>query len=103
ESRCRRRLLANLELIGNLASIERKPMSAESEHGKGQAVFATTHWSVVIAAGDSRLPESAQALERLCRLYWYPLYAYVRRRGHDPDSAHALTQDLYVRLLEKKT
>ncbi|MHC1763570.1 MAG: hypothetical protein AB9869_04575 [Verrucomicrobiia bacterium] len=41
--------------------------------------FATTHWSVVLAAGDSGAPGSVEALEKLCRTYWYPLYAFVRR------------------------
>ena len=48
-------------------------------------VFATTHWSVVLAAGQSGSEAQAAALEKLCRAYWYPLYAYVRRRGHGPD------------------
>ncbi len=46
-------------------------------------VFATTHWSVVLATNDSTIPAAREALEKLCHGYWYPLYAYVRRRGHD--------------------
>ena len=68
----------------------------------GAAGFATTHWSVVLRAGDSRAPESAEALEKLCRAYWYPLYAYVRRQGHSPEDAQNLTQEFFSRLLEKK-
>jgi DNA-directed RNA polymerase specialized sigma24 family protein len=64
--------------------------------------FATTHWSVVLAAGHSSVPGSQQALENLCRAYWYPLYAYVRRRGHSPEEAQDLTQDFFARFLEKK-
>src|SRR6266516_3176522 len=58
------------------------------------AQFTTTHWSVVGAA-----PESASALETLCCTYWYPLYAYIRRRGHSPEEAEDLTQGFFARLL----
>lgn len=63
------------------------------------ARFTTTHWSMVATAGDGTLPGAAEALERLCRAYWYPLYAYVRRRGHSPEDAQDLTQDFFQRLL----
>jgi RNA polymerase sigma factor (sigma-70 family) len=63
--------------------------------------FATTHWSVVLAAGGQDLPERTEALERLCRTYWYPLYAYVRRRGFGPEDAQDLTQEFFTRLLKK--
>jgi RNA polymerase sigma factor (sigma-70 family) len=66
-----------------------------------QAIFATTHWSVVSAAGNSDLPQAADALEKLCRAYWYPLYAYVRRQGKSPEDAEDLTQQFFSRLLEK--
>ena len=63
--------------------------------------FATTHWSVVLAAaGDSA--ESAAALELLCRTYWHPLYAYVRRLGHLPHDAQDLTQAFFAELLRKE-
>jgi RNA polymerase sigma factor (sigma-70 family) len=65
------------------------------------AVFATTHWSVVLAAGQSADAQSSAALEQLCRTYWYPLYAYVRRRGYSPEDAQDLTQEFFARLLEK--
>jgi RNA polymerase sigma factor (sigma-70 family) len=64
--------------------------------------FATTHWSVVLAAGDSKSPRTCEALEKLCLTYWYPLYAYVRRSGHSPEDAQDLTQEFFARLLEKK-
>ena len=64
--------------------------------------FATTHWSVVLRAGDSQATQSAEALERLCTAYWYPLYVFVRSRGHGPEAAHDLTQEFFARLLEKK-
>ena len=44
--------------------------------------FSTTHWSLVLAAGDTQSPQAKEALEKLCRTYWYPLYAYVRRKGY---------------------
>jgi DNA-directed RNA polymerase specialized sigma24 family protein len=65
------------------------------------AQFATTHWSVVLAAGDSASPESSASLDRLCRTYWYPLYAFVRRKGYDPEDAKDLTQAFFERFLEK--
>jgi len=67
-----------------------------------QPLFATTHWSVVLAAGEQNTPQSAEALERLCSTYWYPLYAYVRRRGYSPEDAQDLTQQFFARLIEKR-
>lgn len=64
-------------------------------------LFATTHWSVVLAAGEQDEAQAAAALERLCRDYWYPLYAYVRRRGYRPEDAQDLTQSFFARLLER--
>jgi DNA-directed RNA polymerase specialized sigma24 family protein len=64
-------------------------------------VFATTQWSVVIAAGRNSSPHSREALESLCRTYWSPLYAYVRRRVPDVHEAHDLTQAFFAELLEK--
>ena len=63
--------------------------------------FRTTRWSLVIAARDGSGASSQQALEELCEAYWYPLYAYVRLLGHDPDEARDLTQAFFARLLEK--
>lgn len=71
-------------------------------HPERHAVFATTHWSVVQTAGETESPESSQALEALCRSYWYPLYAYVRRAGHTPQDAEDLTQAFFARFLEKQ-
>jgi len=59
--------------------------------------FATTRWSVVLAAGDGAVP----ALEDLCRAYWYPLYAFARRRGWQPEDAKDLVQGFFARLLER--
>jgi RNA polymerase sigma-70 factor (ECF subfamily) len=63
------------------------------------AVFTNTHWSVVLAAGQGDTQQSAAALEKLCRTYWYPLYAYVRRQGQAPHDAQDLTQEFFARLL----
>ena len=66
------------------------------------AVFATTHWSVVLAAGQqSTDTQVSEALEQLCRTYWYPLYAYIRRRGRSPEDAQDLTQEFLARLLDR--
>lgn len=67
----------------------------------GSPVFITTHWSVVLSARAKDSPQSAAALETLCRTYWYPLYAYVRRQGHHPSDAQDLTQEFFARLLQK--
>ncbi len=67
----------------------------------GQSVFVTTHWSVVLAAREPGAPQAGAALAELCRTYWYPLYAFVRRKGHSPHDAQDLTQAFFARLLEK--
>lgn len=70
--------------------------SARVAHGQ----FTTTHWSMVLAAGTGSAPAAQDALERLCRAYWYPLYAFVRRLGHSPADAQDLTQGFFAYLLE---
>jgi DNA-directed RNA polymerase specialized sigma24 family protein len=66
------------------------------------ARFGDTHWSVIFSAKDKRRPvEAADALERLCRVYWPPLYAYVRRLGESPQDAQDLTQEFFARFLAK--
>jgi len=77
------------------------PFQSDDRGGPG-AAFATTHWSVVLNAGDSRGDEHARALESLCRDYWYPLYAYIRRSGRSPHDAQDLTQSFFAYLLEKR-
>ena len=62
--------------------------------------FVTTHWSVVVKAGRSDTPRAQAALEKLCRTYWFPLYAYARRRGNSVEDAQDLTQEFFARLLE---
>src|SRR6266550_781046 len=61
--------------------------------------FSTTHWSVVLVAGQSGSPEAEEAREKLCRAYWYPLYGYVRRQGHAPHDAQDLVQGFFEQLL----
>lgn len=65
------------------------------------ARFEPTHWSVVLTAAGRDSPEAAAALAQLCQDYWYPLYAFVRRKGFAPHEAQDLTQDFFARLLEK--
>ena len=64
--------------------------------------FATTRWSIVIAARHTSRAESRQALESLCQTYWHPLYFFVRRKGHDPDEAEDLIQGFFLKILDKK-
>lgn len=65
-------------------------------------MFATTHWSVVVRAGDSQSPESTSAMERLCQTYWYPLYVFVRRKGYEHEDARDLTQAFFAKFLERR-
>jgi RNA polymerase sigma factor (sigma-70 family) len=63
--------------------------------------FATTHWSVVLTA-QGRSPGADEALEKLCRTYWWPLYGFVRRNGYKPEEAQDLTQGFFALLLERR-
>ena len=76
-------------------------MQAETTTNSGSPAFVTTRWSVVSAAQDEDSPQAEQALEILCRSYWYPLYVFVRRRGHSPEDAEDLVQEFFARLLQK--
>ena len=80
-------------------------MSADSSdmpHSSEKRHFATTQWSVVLAAGDVDGLNCQTALAQLCENYWYPLYAYVRRRIDDVHEAQDLTQAFFSYLLEKR-
>jgi hypothetical protein len=78
-------------------------VNEEHEASKDRAaLFRTTHWSLVLAACDSQAPGARSALAELCGIYWYPLYAHVRRHGFNPDNAQDLTQGFFQHLLERK-
>jgi len=76
--------------------------SSEPQPETSAAWFRTTHWSVVLAAGATPSPGAAEALERLCRTYWYPLYSFVRRKGYSAVDAEDLTQGFFAAFLEKR-
>src|SRR4030095_1435477 len=78
-------------------------MSADETHEAPlhDGVFGTTHWSVVLAAREGEVTATCRALELLCRAYWHPLYAFVRRRGYEVADAQDLTQDFFARLLQR--
>jgi len=73
-------------------------LSARDKSG----AFSTTHWSEVLAAGNGDCASAAIALEQLCGKYWYPIYAFIRRRGWDSHEAEDLTQAFFAHLLEKE-
>lgn len=78
-----------------------EPKTNEAPHGAHHTDgFETTHWSIVLQAARST-PESVHALAELCQAYWLPLYAYARRRVHDPHKAQDLIQGFFAKLLEK--
>src|SRR3954447_14018274 len=72
-------------------------MFAQSE----AAAFATTHWSIVLTA-QGRSPAADEALEKLCRVYWWPLYGFVRRQGYTPEEAQDLTQSFFALFLKRR-
>jgi RNA polymerase sigma-70 factor (ECF subfamily) len=76
-------------------------VSADPKPEAGRAVFATTHWSVVVEAGQNDSPKASEAMAQLCGIYWYPLYAYVRRKGYAAPDAQDLTQEFFARLLAR--
>src|SRR5512144_483100 len=65
------------------------------------AAFKTTHWSAVASAYAADSDQAGNALASLCATYWYPLYVYVRRQGHNPDDAQDLVQGFFAQALEK--
>jgi RNA polymerase sigma-70 factor (ECF subfamily) len=95
--------LAGVAGWGMLAAQARMTTTEQKEDSipPGAAGFALTHWSVVLAAGRSDSTQARDALERLCRTYWFPIYAFVRRQGHSPHDAQDLTQEFFARLLAK--
>jgi len=69
----------------------------------GQSTFATTHWSVILAAGNQSSPDYTRALSTLCETYWLPIYAYLRRRGYNRQQAEDYTQSFFAGLLERQS
>jgi len=78
------------------------PEGTERNSTPGQSSFATTHWSIVLAAGNQSSPDYTRALSTLCRTYWYPLYVYLRRWGCDREQAEDYTQGFFAGLLERQ-
>ena len=79
--------------------------SSENKQGLGAAAgwqFRSTRWTLVCKARNLETPSAVEALSQLCREYWYPLYAFVRRRGYSPEDGEDLTQSFFARLLEKQ-
>jgi DNA-directed RNA polymerase specialized sigma24 family protein len=80
-------------------------MDANDDHARGLAAvqgFQTTRWSLILAARDGQSAEAKEALAALCGAYWYPLYAFVRRKGYDAETAQDMVQGFMARLLEKR-
>jgi RNA polymerase sigma factor (sigma-70 family) len=77
----------------------------ERDHGppaEGVESFHTTRWTIVMGAAQSQAPWGQSALAELCRLYWYPLYTFARRRGHSPEDAQDLTQSFFLHIVEHR-
>lgn len=75
--------------------------SIPSDAAPARPVFVTTHWSVVLTAARTDTSRAQAALEHLCRIYWYPIYHFVRRQGYSTHDAQDFTQEFFARLLEK--
>jgi len=80
---------------------ENPPQHTTVAAGSGKGIFATTHWSVVLVA-DAESEAGRVALEKLCRTYWFPVYALVRARGSDPETARDLAQDFFAKMLSQE-
>lgn len=83
--------------MGNSGQIKH----ARTESIESRVGFEPTQWTVVLQAAQTNAPAYFEAMTQLCSVYWCPLYAYARRKGHDPHSAQDLTQEFFARLLEK--
>ena len=75
----------------------------QSSPAGGPNRFQTTRWSVVLVSAQSQAPGTKEAFADLCKLYWYPLYAFIRHRGHSPEDAEDLVQGFFLHLVEHKT
>jgi RNA polymerase sigma-70 factor (ECF subfamily) len=80
--------------------VTEEPNNHDAAEGAARA-FHTTHWSVVIAAGEEGSEQAAAALSKLCQSYWFPVYAFIRKRGHSPEQAQDFTQEFFAGFLEK--
>jgi RNA polymerase sigma-70 factor (ECF subfamily) len=80
--------------------MKRNTLHSLDSRGGGSLEFLQTQWSLVRKAADPDSPAAREALEDLCRAYWFPIYAFIRRHGHSPPDAQDLSQDFFVRLLE---
>src|SRR3954465_10552991 len=78
-------------------------MASASALLSGEAGFGETAWSIVLAAGNASEPRAGDALAELCRVYWPPVYGYLRRRGYNRDDAQDVTQNFFQHLIEDKT
>jgi len=78
-------------------------MEAASSGSDHHVEFTTTHWSIVLGAKDPSSPHAAEALEKLCRSYWKPLYSYARRKGYSPDDSKDYVQGFFSDFLERKS
>lgn len=86
--------------------VPKPPMAVRSDPGHSEprgGRFATTDWSMVLSAGSQAGAQSADALARLCEVYWYPVYVFVRREGYSADESADLTQGFFARMLEKSS
>src|SRR5207244_9068352 len=84
-----------------MAAVLMSAAASEQSVNTGGAAFVTTQWSVVLAA-QGRSPAADEALEKLCRTYWWPLYGFVRRQGYRPEEAQDLTQGFFALMLERR-
>lgn len=104
---CALRLGANYGTSGYESSRSKRTIMAGPEHSVSDlkspaaGVFSTTHWSVVLAAGDRTNPDTTAALETLCTAYWPPLYAYLRRYGSSPEQAEDRLQEFFTQFLAR--
>lgn len=78
-------------------------MPALSGSGNGNARFGETAWSIVLAAGNASEPRASEALAELCRIYWPPVYGYLRRGGYSRDDAQDLTQNFFLHIMQEQT
>jgi RNA polymerase sigma-70 factor (ECF subfamily) len=89
-------------MVNEMPVSGKRSQSSASDAKAAGSDFATTQWSLVLAAGGEVSPERAEALRQLCSRYWLPVYSYVRRRGRDEHEAQDLTQEFFARLLERE-